>query len=331
MDPASVAPRSDATESDHSPAIATAHLARFEFSDEGTKILMVEWQPEAEATEVAEVAMSDSTDVADDAAAAPHSDSGAVNSKSEQPREAPVPNADAGWEVSWPGKSTLLPARDADQDGSNRRVYFLLPEDVPVPPTVTITRRGRPSLIVKPLPAIFPPGFDAEPGSRGVLHTLWAKKRLRELDREMDAEMRTNAESIGLQMAYSEKQWIIETFLKPPAPNMALPLSPISPISPISSRLGEKLKGLRLATSPDDLLPSPTANTFTGSNPPSLTLSPDGNDIAIPSFATMSLNAAARSGMDPRQSHQADTEDDLFALPISPRSPDMKRGQFGVF
>ncbi|KAJ3472112.1 hypothetical protein NLG97_g11275 [Lecanicillium saksenae] len=221
-----------------------------------------------------------------------------------------------------------LTPMDADQDGSKRRVYFLLPEDVPVPPTVTIARRGRSSLILKPLPAIFPPGFDVEPGSRGVLHTLWAKKRLRELDREMDAEMRTNAESVGLQMAYSEKQWIIETFLKPPSSHMTLPLSPKSPIT---GRLGEKLKGLRLATSPDDLLPSPTANTFTGSNAPSLTLSPDGNDIAVPSFPPMSLNAAAQGDLAALKSDQTDTEDDLFALPISPRSPDMKRSHFGVF
>ncbi|XWW93206.1 hypothetical protein V2A60_001136 [Cordyceps javanica] len=312
MDPDSVAPRSDAAESDHLPAIATTHLARFEFSDEGTKILMVEWQPDADST----------------GAAAPCPDSGPLNSDHAQPRDIPRPDTHAGWEVSWPGKSTLLPARDADQDGSKRRVYFLLPEDVAIPPTVTIARRGRSSLTLKPLPAIFPPGFDAEPGSRGVLHTLWAKKRLRELDREMDAEMRANSESVGLQMAYSEKQWIIETFLTPPAPKMTFPLSPVSPIT---GRLGEKLKGLRLATSPDDLLPSPTANTFMGSNAPSLTLSPDGNDIAVPSFAPMSLNAAARGDLAGPKSHQADTEDDLFALPMSPRSPDIKRNPFGVF
>ncbi|OAA63913.1 hypothetical protein ISF_04622 [Cordyceps fumosorosea ARSEF 2679] len=316
MDPASVAPRSDAAESDHPPVIATTHLARFEFSDEGTKILMVEWQPEAEAADI------------DSTAATPGPNNGSVNPNINKLRDNPAPDTNAGWEVSWPGKSTLLPARDADQDGSKRRVYFLLPEDVPIPPTVTIARRGRSSLILKPLPAIFPPGFDAEPGSRGVLHTLWAKKRLRELEREMDAEMRTNSESVGLQMAYSEKQWIIETFLTPPKPRMILP---ISPVSPISGRLGEKLKGLRLATSPDDLLPSPTANTFMGSNAPSLTLSPDGNDIAVPSFAPMSLNAAARGDLPVSKRHQTDAEDDLFALPISPRTPDMKRAQFGVF
>lgn len=68
-----------------------------------------------------------------------------------------------------------------------------------------------------------------------------------------------------------------------------------------------------------------------GANAPSLTLSPDGNDIAVPSFAAMSLDAVARADLPTAKGDQADTEDELFALPISPRSPDMKRGRFGVF
>lgn len=68
-----------------------------------------------------------------------------------------------------------------------------------------------------------------------------------------------------------------------------------------------------------------------GSNAPSLTLSPDGSDIAVPSFAAMSLNAVAQAHFPIIKGDQADTEDDLFALPMSPRSPDMKRSHFGVF
>lgn len=69
-----------------------------------------------------------------------------------------------------------------------------------------------------------------------------------------------------------------------------------------------------------------------GANAPSLTLSPDGNDIAVPSFAAMSLDAVARADLPTAKGgDQADTEDELFALPISPRSPDMKRSRFGVF
>ena len=241
MEPSSVSPRSDgpsptpAGEQPH--VITTTHLARFEFSDQGTKVLMVEWQPEADSTSDGHEASSSTEAIGANASFSPSG-------------KAPVP----GWEVSWPGKSTILPARDIDQDGAKRRVYFLLPHDVPVPPTVTIARDGQSSLSVKPLPAIFPEGFDAEPGTRGVLHTLWAKKRLSELEREMDAEMRANAESVGLQMAFSEKQWIVDTFLTVPATPTTVPMSPRSPVA---GRLGEKLKGLRLATSPEELA-SPT-------------------------------------------------------------------------
>ncbi|KAK3192770.1 hypothetical protein K4F52_001126 [Lecanicillium sp. MT-2017a] len=315
MDPSSVSPRSDGpspTPAGEQPqVIATTHLARFEFSDQGTKVLMVEWQPGTET---------------DPASNDHEEEAGAESHKGSTTAASAGPNASMpGWEVSWPGKSTLLPARDTDQDGAKRRVYFLLPHDVAVPPTVTIARDGQPSLVLKPLPAIFPEKFDAESGSRGVLHTLWAKKRLSELEREMDAEMRANAEGVGLQMAFAEKQWIVDNFLTPVStPQGAIPMSPRSPIA---GRLGEKLKGLRLATSPEDLA-SPTANTFTDADAPSHSLSPLGGDIAVSSFASISQSSidGATAGKQAPQ----DAEDDLFALPISPRSPDMKRSPFST-
>jgi hypothetical protein len=175
----------------------------------------------------------------------------------------------AAWEVSWAGKSTFLPARDTDdEDDARRRVYFMLPPDAPVPATVTVSCPGRPSIVLKPLPAIFPEHFHVESGPRGVLHTIWAKKRLRELELEMEAELRANAESVGLEMALAEKQWIVDNFLRappssPPASSSNTTSSSnsaaaaTSPRSPVSGRLGDKLKGLRLATSPADLVPSP--------------------------------------------------------------------------
>lgn len=236
------------------PSITTAHLARFEFSDHGTKILMVEWHPGGTAGDAAPP--GGATDEADTTARAPVAPNPDPDPASASPDKATQPALDAAvWEVSWPGKSTFLPARDTDEDeaGPRRRVYFLLPQEAPIPASVTITRPGRSSLVLKPLPAIFPDGFDAEAGTRGVLHTLWAKKRLSELEREMKAELRANAESVGLEMAMAEKQWIIDNFLRPPS----APL-PMSPRSPVPGRLGDKLKGLRLATSPADLGPSPT-------------------------------------------------------------------------
>lgn len=303
--------------------IAT-HLARFEFSQEGTKVLMVEWQPGA--------AM-------------------AAESPSETPAGSTAPKSESAagaWEVSWPGKSTFVPAGDADQDSPRRRVYFLLPPQASVPATVTISRPGGPSLDVKPLPAIFPEGFAADSGTRGVLHTIWAKRRVKELEREIDDELRTNAESVGVEMAVAERQFIVDSFLNPPASAV-----PMSPRSPVGGRLGDKLKGLRLATSPSDLVPSPTgnsplglncaadigsdpavANTFTGLD--SLSLSPQGSDYAVASFSALpkgpggavSLDAALQGESAMRAPDSQDNEDDLFALPISPRSPDMKKSPF---
>lgn len=244
----------DAAALDTAP-VAT-HIARFEFSDRGTKILMVEWYPGAAATTASALSSQDTNSTAgqvsrDEAGAA--GDAVDKNASAAPARVPSSPVVDAAvWEVSWPGKSTFLPARDTDENDARRRVYFMLPPEAQVPPTVTIARPGRTSLVLKPLPAIFPEHFQAESGPRGVLHTIWAKKRLRELELEMEAEMRANAESVGLEMALAEKQWIVDNFLRAPAAP-----APTSPRSPVSGRLGDKLKGLRLATSPADLVPSP--------------------------------------------------------------------------
>lgn len=223
----------------------TAHLARFEFSDAGTKILMVEWLPEQDGVDGTGTGTAEADFLKHGA------------------------GADVAWEVSWPGKSTFLPARDSSPSSgpeTRRRVFFLLPPAAPVPVTVTITPPGKTPVEVKPLPAIFPEGFGGDDGNggsgtRGVLHTIWAKRRLRELEREMEEEMRANAESVGLEMVLAEKAWIEDNFLKSPvvtpAPSAAasIGMAPITSRSPMGGRLGERLKGLRLGTSPSDLVP----------------------------------------------------------------------------
>ncbi len=139
---------------------------------------------------------------------------------------------------------------------------------------------------INPLPAIFPPELGASArahGKKGVLHTLWAKKRLVELQREIHAESATNAEGVGLEMALQEKEWIEQNFgvLARPLGGVSIvsaaglaaaaddgaPTSPLSPggfgggmggpSSPRTpgggNRLAEKLKGLRVGTSEKDL------------------------------------------------------------------------------
>lgn len=234
---------------------SSSALSRFEFEagkgNEGTKILMVEW----------DTSVGGSLGAGD-------------------------------WEVSWEGKTTVLPIRDTETDiysnlgsgGSSRRVYFLLPPGASIPPLVSITQlgpsakeAGSPTIRTKPMPAIFPAELVANGGQatagpdsrnrRGVLHTIWAKKRLRELQAEIEAEMRDNAESVGLEMALQEQQWIVDHFGlaegevagAPQPTRLHIPQNPqgpgpASPRSPIGGRLGAKLKGLTgLATSPTEL------------------------------------------------------------------------------
>ncbi|KAM5356293.1 hypothetical protein ACJ41O_002939 [Fusarium nematophilum] len=337
------------------PVAAAQHLARFEFSDAGTKVLMVEWYPDA----VEAPAPSDdpSADPADSSSAPGTDDVSAA-----EPAPAAASGDKTSWQVSWPGKSTVLPAADPEPDSDpdsgqghtstassssrRRRVFFLLPADAPVPATITITPPGASGLTLKPLPAIFPPGLAADQGTRGVLHTLWARQRLAAIDREVAAELRANAEGVGVEMALAERQWILDTFIRPPQPpaESSSSPSPVATRSPIG-RLGDKLKGLKLATSPADLTPSTAANTFTSPLSQSRPFHPQGADIAVSAGAAMtsnapagpiSLNAAlhgdvtAVAASAPVRLEPRDGEDDLFALPMSPRSPDMKKSPFSA-
>ena len=318
-----------------SPSTSSGNaLARFEFepgkSKDGTKILMVEWEED------------------------------------ETTRQLP-----GEWQVSWEGKTTVLPANDlplgsgsgsGNKSRSNddvntgvKRLYFLLPPGVTVPSTVTLTKHAlasasasasataaaaasdasssssssssssasasstssstapaQPQPIVwktNPLPAIFPPELGASArasGKRGVLHTIWAKKRLQSLQREIEAESRANAEGVGLQMAVQEKEWIELNFGVVARPAQlrvssgraggspggpASPMSPSSPRSPGGGRLMEKLKGLKLATSEKDLSSRDSSGSVgaaeTMSSQAFNPLSPETSDVAVSSFSSI--------------------------------------------
>jgi hypothetical protein len=97
-----------------------------------------------------------------------------------------------------------------------------------------------------------------------VLHTIWAKKRVRVLEAEIAAETRNNIEGIALHMAIQEKEWIEENFGVGSRAVDSVASShdssnsssnyPATPVSPISGRkLTDKLKGLKLQTSDKDL------------------------------------------------------------------------------
>jgi len=224
-----------ATESNNkAPALSSSTaLARFEFEpgrgNEGTKILMVEWEEDS-----------------DDGKSKP-----------------------GDWEVSWEGKKTVLSARDGTE-GRLHRIYFLLGPGISIPPVVKLAQAGEKTIQTNPLPAIFPAelGVSATTaGKLGVLHTLWAKKRLSSLQKEIETEMKTNGEGVGLDMAMQEKQWIEDNFGVGPkaVPEIS---SPTSPKTPGGARLSEKFKGLKLGTSASALSGPSSAytpyNHFTG-------------------------------------------------------------------
>lgn len=265
-----------------SPSISSTNaLARYEYeaghanATEGTKILMVEWED-------------------DDTTRGVRGD----------------------WHISWDGSTRVLPANDQPANDVNR-MYFLLPPGVAVPTSVTLTLRpsdaGKAPVIwhTNPLPALFPPELGASAraaGKKGVLHTIWAKKRLQVLQKEIEAESRNNAEGIGLLMVVQEKEWIEQTFgvnAKPTGLSISLaeptvaPLQgPASPRSPGGGRLMDKLAGLRLGTSEKDLVPSGSTQSFP--NP----LSPESSDIAISSFAVFkgaNPNLSALAAKPPQQ------------------------------
>jgi hypothetical protein len=210
---------------------STGALARFEFEagrgNEGTKILMVEWNEE------------------DD------------SSKNH-----------GNWEVSWEGKSTVLSERDSAADGKTHRLYFLLGPGTPIPRIVKIAQVGGKTMQTNPLPAIFPPelGVSARTaGKKGVLHTIWGKKRLTVLQREIDTEMKAGAEGIGLDLAIKEKEWIEENFgIGARYAQDAVEPPPSSPKSPGGGRLAEKMRGLKLGTSASDLNARTTGRSLNG-------------------------------------------------------------------
>ena len=250
----------DVVETPTSPSSSLAR-SRFEFEtdkrNEGTKILMVEW---------------------DDPGPGHGGDAAETGNG----------NGSNDWEVSWEGKGAVLPVWDtgSETDDSNNihRVYFLLPPGSPVPSLIDITRRGGAGAILRttPMPAIFPAGLTTaqqDAGLRGVLHTIWARRRLAELQAEIAAEMKANGESVGLEMAMQERQWIVDHFgLAPddghpgiPQPTrLHIPQSgagPASPRSPLGGRLGEKLRGLKLATSPAELAAASQGMFWTSLSP----------------------------------------------------------------
>ncbi|KAJ5276281.1 hypothetical protein N7524_002434 [Penicillium chrysogenum] len=272
-------------------SLSITAMARFEFEpgrgNDGTKILMIEWE-----------------------------DDDLTRSATE-----------GSWHVSWAGKTAMMPTDERPSD-SLRRCYFLLPPHTTIPPVVTLSyeanssasgsaddtvptpARPQDTFQLNPLPAIFPPELGATgrtAGKKGVLHTIWAKKRLQVLESEIEHESRNNVEGIALLMAIQEKEWIelnfgvgsraVDSVASSHDSANSTSVYPATPVSPVSGRkLSDKLKGLKLQTSERDLSGSGVYSCTElhvpetdwlglGSHGASL-LSPQSPDVAVSSFSS---------------------------------------------
>lgn len=176
------------------------------------------------------------------------------------------------WEVSWEGKaqgvvhgsgSATVEEGEGEGEVHTHRLYFLLPPQTPVPRLVNISRRGttdEEALHTNPLPAIFPPELGASArmaGRKGVLHTRWAKRRVAVLEAEIEREGGLG-EGVGWEMAVRERVWIEENFgvgkgvggrVEGGAEGGASAKAPGSPLG----RVAERMRGLKLGTSPGEL------------------------------------------------------------------------------
>ncbi|KAL4922351.1 hypothetical protein BDW62DRAFT_52062 [Aspergillus aurantiobrunneus] len=329
-----------------SGSLSITALARFEFEagkgNDGTKILMVEWEDD------------------------------------DWSRSSFPPGG--SWSVEWEGKKAVLPA-DEKTGNNTRRLYFLLPPNVTIPPAISLsynppasssTSTEKPNPIqLNPLPAIFPPELGADgrsAGKKGVLHTIWAKKRVQVLEKEIHDESLNNVEGIAFHMALQEKEWIEANFgLGPDAHKQSVqnqnpnyPMGPATPVSPSTGgKLGEKLRGLKLQTSQRELsaqaegshLLSPQSpdvavssfNSFHSIQPsvsrPNPTSHPASESVkTVAHYPPESIQAQQSVGFNsgfasigavaPSTSSGSDSGEDLFAKALSPRSPDLPRSPF---
>jgi hypothetical protein len=218
------------------------------------------------------------------------------------------------------------------------------------------------------LPAIFPKELGSEEHGRlGVLHTRWATMRMDTLDSEIESEAKTSPEGIALHMALTEREWIVTKFgvgtsLESPSeqsptveavPKSPLglqirpigygqvPGSPTSPTSPGGSRLSEKLKGLKLQTAASSSTASDEVAVPLSKCKVEKMMAASGTPPAKPAQsalpsggASMGSIGAMLAGDDSAAapvvaaSRQEEDEAELFALPLSPRSPEMTKSPF---
>jgi hypothetical protein len=385
------------------PSVSTPQArARFEFENgrgnDGTKVLMVEWEDDATTSVIA-----GKWSISWEGKPSHASQESTLLPAAETTTTSTTGAASAVSSAVSPTATLKKGGRSHEVEtsaGKTHRIYFLLGIKRHIPAIVTLTLHPHDTTVepiawtTNPLPAIFPPGLaDRETANRGkgILHNLWATRRLQRLEHEIEEEAKTNCEGIAFQLAWSEREWIEKEFKislreskgqsaqsespkatrAQPIPRLQspgglnlrspgdAPLSPSSPLSPGGSRLSEKLKGLKLQTTSDSSTVRPaddefavppcpgkreklmTDNTKSSSSPIQKKASPASKKDhggAAPNMSSIgSVLAGNRVGGSSESSEggsasgskdDADEEAGLFALPLSPRSPDMKKSPF---
>ncbi|KAJ4295807.1 hypothetical protein N0V88_004509 [Collariella sp. IMI 366227] len=163
-------------------------------------------------------------------------------------------------------------------------------------------------------PAIFTASLASsqETGQRGVLHTIWARRRLAQLQDEILAEMRENGESVGLEMAMQERQWIVDHF----------GLTSDDPGIPQPTRLHFPQGSAGPAASPR------SPSLVTAISPPATSIATSAISGGVSSLNAIMGDAAPTAGVG--AGGEDPNEEDLFALPMSPRSPEMAKSPFSI-
>lgn len=145
--------------------------ARFEFEtgcgNEGTKVLVVEWDPLQQQQQ-----QQDNDGNNKPVVVSQKKGGGGGNGKG---KGDPLDD----WEVSWGGKTPRAGNQVKEADGNSTfRVLVLIEDDIQVPSVVTISQAstGR-TLLARPMPAIYTAALGTDvakaAGRRGVLHTQW--------------------------------------------------------------------------------------------------------------------------------------------------------------
>lgn len=241
--------------------------------------------------------------------------------------------------VQAPAELTPTPSSSSPKAAAKIMVFFLLAATTPPPPELRIlftpawTRTTTPPHVLATVAA-------SSFARRDRLHSAWARARLAdlavladiaaELEREGARGSGTGRLKIGVEgggmdeeavrregwMVGEEAAWVRDRFL-PPSPPPPQPRAQ----QPVPTKSSDTLTGLGLGLGIDTVM-----------------LGGAGSPSAMAELVSTRLDdgspappVPAAAAVDGHLDSEDETEEDLFALPLSPRSPDMAVSPFSAF